>query len=100
MNESAVFESSLNGLLIRVRVIPRSAKAGVAGTRGGALLVRLNAPPVEGAANTELIEVIAAALEVPRRRVSIVAGEHSRHKLVRAEGIDVTTAEVKLKEPL
>ena len=65
MNESAVFESSLNGLLIRVRVIPRSATAGVAGTRGGALLVRLNAPPVEGAANTELIEVIAGYSRCP-----------------------------------
>ncbi len=61
----------------------------MAGTRDGALLVRLNAAPVEGAANAELIEVIAEALGVPRRAVSIAAGEKSRRKIVRVSGLSV-----------
>jgi hypothetical protein len=68
----------------------------VAGTRGDALLVRLHAPPVEGAANDELIQVIAAALSVPKRAVSIVSGERSRQKRVRVVGIDATTAASRL----
>jgi len=55
--------------------------------RGDALLVRLNAPPVDGAANAELIEVLADALEIPKRAVSIVAGERSRQKRVRLDGV-------------
>lgn len=55
--------------------------------RGGALLVRLNAAPVDGAANAELIEVLARALDVPKRALSIVSGERSRQKRVRIEGL-------------
>ncbi|HET7219237.1 MAG TPA: DUF167 domain-containing protein [Vicinamibacterales bacterium] len=84
------------GVRIAVRVIPRAAKPGVAGTRGAALLVRLRTPPVEGAANLELVEVLAAALGVPRRAVSIVSGERSRQKRVHVAGIDRTTALARL----
>jgi uncharacterized protein len=68
----------------------------VAGTRGGALLVRLTAPPVEGAANAELVAVIADALEVPKRAVSIASGERSRSKRVHVSGIDRITVESRL----
>ena len=55
--------------------------------RGGALLVRLNAAPVDGAANAELIEVLSDVLDVPKRAVSIVSGERSRQKRVQIEGL-------------
>ncbi len=83
-----MIESTPGGVVIAVRVIPRSGRSGVAGTRGGALLVRLNAPPVEGAANDELVEVMADMLGVPRRAVTIVAGERSRNKRVRVANVD------------
>ncbi len=83
--------------MIDVRVIPRSAKACIAGTRDDALLVRLNAPPVEGAANAELAEVIAKALGVPRRAVTILSGERSRKKRVAVTGVDDTTARARLR---
>jgi uncharacterized protein (TIGR00251 family) len=70
-----------------VRVIPRAARSGLAGTRDGVLLVRLTAPPVEGAANAALIEVLAKALRVPKRALTIVGGERSRLKRVRVEGV-------------
>jgi uncharacterized protein len=84
------------GVTVEVRVIPRSPRAGVAGTRAGAVLVRLESPPVEGAANAELVALMARALQVPRRDVSIVAGERSRQKRVRVAGVDVATAEARL----
>jgi uncharacterized protein (TIGR00251 family) len=70
-----------------VRVVPRAARAGLAGIREDALLVRLNAAPVEGAANAELIEVLSDALGVPRRSISITAGERSRRKTVLIQGL-------------
>lgn len=79
--------SSSDGVYIDVRVIPRAGKAGIAGTRSGALLVRLNAPPVDGAANAELIEVLSEALGVPRRSVTLESGERSRSKRVRVVGM-------------
>jgi uncharacterized protein (TIGR00251 family) len=86
----------MNTVLLKVRVIPRAAQSGVAGRRGDAWLVRLHAPPVEGAANDELIDVIARALAVPKRAVSIASGERSRQKSVRVSGIDAATAAVRL----
>lgn len=76
-----------DGVVIDVRVIPRSGRPGIAGTRDGALLVRLTAPPVEGAANAELIAVLAEALTVPRRSVSLLSGGHSRRKRVKVAGV-------------
>jgi len=69
-------------VVIDVRVIPRAKKTQLAGAREGAVLIRLAAPPVEGAANDALIEFLAATLDVPRRNIRIVSGEHSRHKRV------------------
>ena len=84
------------GVAIAVRVIPRAGRSGLAGTRGDALLVRLQSPPVEGAANEELIEVLARALQVPKRAVTIVSGDRSRQKRVRVTGIDAATAAARL----
>jgi uncharacterized protein (TIGR00251 family) len=92
-----VIESSGTGVLISVRVIPRAGKSGIAGTRGDALLVRLQAPPVDGAANAELVEVLARALQVPKRAVEIVSGDRSRTKRVRVSGIDRATAGARLQ---
>ena len=85
-----------DGVIISVRVIPRAGRSEIAGVRGGALLVRLNAPPVDGAANSELIEVLAEALAVPKRNVSIASGMTSKQKRVRISGISVDRAASRL----
>jgi uncharacterized protein (TIGR00251 family) len=82
---------------LRVRVIPRAGKSGIAGTRDGALLVRLNSPPVEGAANSELIQVISDALGVPKRSIAIVSGQRSRLKRLRVEGVTEESVNAKFK---
>jgi uncharacterized protein (TIGR00251 family) len=73
--------------LIEVRVVPRAGRSAIAGLRDGALLVRLAAAPVDGAANTELIAVLAAALRLSRNEVTIVSGDRSRSKRVRIAGL-------------
>jgi uncharacterized protein len=87
-----VINASPAGTLVDVRVIPRANKSAIAGTRDNAILVRLNAPPVDGAANAELIRLLADLLDVPRRNIQIVSGERSRGKRVRISGR--TAAEV------
>ena len=71
-----------------VRVQPRAARSAVEGVHDGALRVRLTAPPVEGAANEALIELLAERLEVPKRAVTIVSGATARTKLVQVHGVD------------
>ena len=79
-------------MLLAVRVIPRARKHEIAGTREGALLVRLAAPPVDGAANDALVAFLADRLRVPRRAIRIVSGERGRQKRVAVAG--VTAAQV------
>jgi uncharacterized protein len=72
---------------IEVRVIPRARRDEIAGERGGRLLVRLTAPPVDGAANAALCRLVARRAGVPVRRVSIVRGQTARDKVVQVEGL-------------
>ena len=79
-----------------IRVIPRAGRSGFAGLRDGALLVRLAAAPVDGAANEELIALIAKTLHIPKRDITIVSGERSRSKRIRIAGVDREQALSKL----
>jgi uncharacterized protein (TIGR00251 family) len=85
---SPIIESRADGVFLTVRVVPRAARSSLAGIRDGALLVRLTSPPVEGAANEELVQLIASLLGVPRRQVSLVAGSHGRRKRLKIVGVD------------
>jgi uncharacterized protein (TIGR00251 family) len=83
---------------IDVRVIPRAGRTEITGVRDGALVVRLAAAPVDGTANVELIDVIARALHIPKRDVTIVTGERSKQKRIRIQGIDRQAALARLIE--
>jgi uncharacterized protein len=91
-----VIHPTPDGVVIDIRVITRASKSGLAGTRGDALLVRLHAPPLEGAANAELVALLAVALGIPKRAITIVAGEQSRQKRVHLKGVDAATASSRL----
>jgi uncharacterized protein len=71
-----------DSIRIAVKVQPRSSRNEIMGVSGGALKIKLTAPPVDGAANSALVELLASELEIPKRRISIVSGETSRSKLV------------------
>jgi uncharacterized protein (TIGR00251 family) len=72
---------------LSVHVQPRASRREIAGIHGDALKVRLTSPPVEGAANDELIELLANTFAVSRRAIKILAGGNSRSKIVEIEGI-------------
>jgi len=63
-----------------VRLIPRAARSAVAGVREGALLVRVTAAPVNGAANKALLDVLSATLKVPKTSIRLESGATSPRK--------------------
>lgn len=75
------------GVLIRVHLQPRARRTAVCGEHGGRLKVAIAAPPLEGRANDALIEWLAAKLGLPRRQLRLIAGQRSRDKTLRAEGL-------------
>ena len=70
-----------------VRVQPRASRSEVIGVHGKALRVRLSAPPVNGAANEALVELLSDVLGVPRRAIRIHSGHAARSKVIEVEGV-------------
>jgi uncharacterized protein (TIGR00251 family) len=85
MGDSAAGAITADGAdtILRVYVSPRAGRSAVAGERQGAIWIKLAAPPVEGAANRALIELLAARLGVPPSALRIEAGATGRRKRVR-----------------
>ena len=74
------FHDHPQGLLIDVRVQPKSAQNAIVGEHDGALKIKLNAPPVEGKANKALVQFLAKLLRCPKSSLEIVSGQTSRSK--------------------
>jgi hypothetical protein len=81
---------------IRVRLQPRARAEEIVGERGGALVVRVTAPALEGRANAALCTLIARRAGVARGAVEVVRGAHARDKVVRVQGV----AEAQLRAAL
>ena len=72
---------------IDIRVVPRASKNAVEGVRDGRVVVRVTAPPVDGAATAAAVEALAHALDVAPSRIQIVRGHASRNKTVDVGGL-------------
>jgi uncharacterized protein (TIGR00251 family) len=79
--------SSPGAVRFAVRVQPRAARTELVGVHGDALKIRVTAPPVEGAANAELVAFLAKQLGVPKSAVHVRRGARGRDKLVEVDGI-------------
>jgi uncharacterized protein (TIGR00251 family) len=73
-------------VIFEVHVVPRSSRSEVVGEHNGALRVRIAAPPVDGAANEELIRIMAKTFDVSRSAVKIVSGHGGKLKQIGIEG--------------
>ena len=69
-----------------MQVVPRASRSELVGEHDGALRVRIAAPPVDGAANQELIRTLARAFGVSRSAIEIMSGQTSKRKEVRVVG--------------
>jgi uncharacterized protein (TIGR00251 family) len=81
-------------LILNLRVVPRAAKDEIMGLMGDALKVRIQAPPVDGKANTHLIKFLAKEWRIPRSAFEICSGETGRNKRLR---IDRPSRELKAR---
>lgn len=84
------------GVRFEVWAKPRAKKSRIVGERGDAVEISLAAPPVDGAANEELVRVLASVLDVPKRAVTIVRGDTSQRKLVEVAGVTAEEARRRL----
>ncbi len=80
-------QTTATGVRVWVRVQPRASENRIVGLHGDALKVRLTAPPVDGAANAALVELLAGTFGIPARAITIVSGSGSRTKVVELAGI-------------
>jgi uncharacterized protein (TIGR00251 family) len=85
-------------LTFRVHVVARASRSEIVGEHNGVLRVRLAAPPVDGAANEELIRTLARALKLPRSAIEIAAGHRSKLKRVCVSGTNAKTLAVMVHE--
>ena len=76
------------GLTFAVRIVPRASRSEIAGEYNGALRIRIAAPPVEGAANRELVRLLAKLFKLPQNSVAILSGAGSKNKTVHITGAD------------
>lgn len=76
-----------DSLSFSVRVIPRASRSEIVGEYDGSLKVKLASPPVDGAANAELIKLFAKKFDVSRGDVEIVSGETSKNKRIKINNL-------------
>ena len=78
-----------NGIALEIKVEPRSSKRCIAGTMDNHIVkVKLTAPPVDDAANEQLIEVIAEEFRIKKSQIKIIRGHTSKRKVVEITGLD------------
>jgi uncharacterized protein (TIGR00251 family) len=77
------YREDANGVTFAVRVVPRASRSEVVGLHDGALRIRVAAPPVEGAANRELVKVLAQRFKVAPAAITLISGASSKNKIIR-----------------
>ena len=87
--DTLALRPTLTGVRLELRVLPRAPRNLIDGVREGRLVVRVTAPPVDGAANAAVIALLSRTLELPKRVIRLVAGDTARNKSVEIDGIAV-----------
>lgn len=86
------------GVILNVKVQPRSSREGLDGLLGDAVKVRIRCAPVDGKANKELIETLADAFDLPKSSVIFKSGETSKTKRILLRGISAAQVESKVSQ--
>lgn len=84
------------GATLAISVQPRASRTELVGEQDGVLKIRLAAPPVDGAANAELIAYLSKLLRVRKSDVQILSGERGRRKVVLIVGVDAAAVNKRL----
>ncbi len=76
------FEESKEGLILKIKVIPKARKSEIVGIEEEELKIRISAPPEKGEANAELLNFLSKTFDIPKRDIFLLSGQTSRHKKV------------------
>ena len=93
--ESCLSESP-DGVILHVKVIPNASRNQMEGLHGGALKIRLSAPPVDGKANEILVRILADQLGCHKRDIQLIRGQTARHKVLAIQGMTMDAVAAKL----
>ncbi len=85
-----------NGIQISVKVVPGASRDRIAGLMGDALKVQVAAPPEKGKANAAVAALLAKALNVSPKNVTIIRGQTSPRKTVLVTGITIEEAQQRI----
>ena len=91
---------SKKGLSFDIQVVPNASRQGISGVQDGVLKIRVNAPPVEGAANEACIKLLAGELKLKKSQLEIFAGAKSKRKKVMVKDIAKAELETRIKDIL
>jgi uncharacterized protein len=80
-------EADTSFIDIEARIIPRSSRNEITSLDGGMVKIKVTAPPVDGMANSAVIELISKELKIPRKDIAIISGDKSKNKKIRVHGI-------------
>lgn len=98
----ALLRASASGITLAVRAQPGAKKTAIVGVYGeGAtaqLKIAVQAPPIEGRANSALVEFLADQFDVAKSYVELVTGELSRSKVFLIRGVTLAQAEAFIQE--
>ena len=97
---SDLYDDSPEGVVLRIHVQPGAGRSAVVGRHGDALKVRVAAPPVDGRANTALVEFLATEFGLKPADVTLVSGATSRSKRFKLVGLDLEAADAALERLL
>lgn len=93
----AYLHEQADGVVLSVRVSPRSSQSKIQGVIGSEVKVALQAAPVDGQANQELIQLLAKTLQISKGNIEIVRGESARNKSVFLRGLTAAQCKTALK---
>lgn len=82
-------QETAKGLEFRLHVLPRAKRCEIAGLHGGALKVKVTAPPVDDAANRAIIQYFSTLLGIPKSNIQILSGLKSREKRLQVRGVSL-----------
>ncbi|MBK8302832.1 MAG: DUF167 family protein [Pyrinomonadaceae bacterium] len=86
-----------SALTFPIRVVPRASRTEIVGIHDGALKVRIASPPVDGAANIEIVRFLAKTFGVSKGDVFIISGETSKNKRIKIKNLSKSSFEEKIK---
>ena len=92
-----IVQDTKAGAVLTVHIQPKASTTECVGLHGDAIKIRIAAPPVDGAANGELIRFLARQLSTPLASVQIQSGASGRNKRVLVKGATAQLVRTRLK---